>query len=927
MAKNDAVSGSPGNRTGLPFAAIHFLSVFLSAFLLFLVQPLMSKALLPWFGGSSGVWTVCMLVFQCLLFLGYVYAHGLTTWLSPRWQGLVHGALLLAVVVGLRVLPGAVHRPVGSQDPLWQIVWVLLKTAAFPFFVLSTSGPLLQYWYALSSGGASPYRLYALSNGGSLAALFSYPLFFEPNFDLPTQAWIWAVLFVFFVGGKLVCASYASRSSAALGLLHGGSSNKTVEVNTVACSDMNKGKSAPAGWARNEDAMPSSEGATVAQPSPPSTMGSRLLWFVLAFTPSVMLLATTNQVCLDVASIPFLWIFPLALYLLTFILCFDSDKWYRRDVWITLVLLTSAGMTWALFLAEDASILLQVLAFFAGLFSCAMFCHGELASRKPAAKHLTGFYMILSAGGAAGGVFVSLIAPVVFNSFLELHIAIAATVYLAAWAAYRLQGKKDDAPHAASKDDKPPPVVPAWVLPAGTALYGALLTAVLAYETQHRQTGYLAGVRNFYGVLRVFENVSPNPVNNNRILIHGRITHGFQFRSAAKEMRGATYYAPYSGAGLAMRNHAVGRSRNLGVIGLGAGTLAAYATSKDHLRFFELDPDVERIAREYFTFLSRTPAKVDVVLGDARVSLENEAAAGTEAPYDVLVVDAFSGDAIPMHLLTSEAMEIYLKRLTPDGLLAMHISNRHFDLQPVLKSLASTAGLHAGLIFSAGNDDSGTTPSSWVLMSRQEASLKQPYFQGLKGLGDKPPVAWTDQRGNLLSVLRILGADQAEDDLGNRFYSHLTLARRAVEMKNAVEAANQAQAALNIDPHSSSAWLVLGNAARQMGDREKAIAYYQRSAEFDEDTAFEAMNNWGALISASDPAQALTLFDRSLAINANFVDAYVNKGNALARLQRFDEAISCYRKALAMEPTKQDAAKNLQVVESMKAEAAQSSRP
>ncbi|MFZ5831944.1 MAG: fused MFS/spermidine synthase, partial [Planctomycetota bacterium] len=620
MSDFPATTSQTARSLGYGFA----LTVFLSAFLLFQVQPIISKVLLPWFGGSPSVWTTCMLVFQWLLFAGYAYAHLLTTWLGPRLQTWVHGTLLIAAVLLLPILPSAGWKSVAAGQPSLAVATILLACVGLPFFVLSTSGPLLQRWFAGAFVGRSPYRLYALSNAGSLLALLTYPFVVEPSLSIAHQSSVWSGLFA---GFAVLCALVGFLS------LPG-----RIGSHRAAAHEIIGGERHPA-----------------------PTLARVLLWFALGMIPSTMMLAATNQVCADVAPVPFLWLVPLSLYLLSFIICFESSRWYSRGVYTTAFAISAVFMAAALAGGAAIPILVQIVVFFSGSFFCAMFCHGELNRLKPHPQYLTAFYLILAAAGATGGAFVSILAPVLFNSYLEIHVAVLATFLLA--LGIPLHERRSSLPS----------------LRAGWAWWLLLVVAggtvvSLGYRAIAEGRGVICAIRNFYGVMRVVDDSST------RNLLHGRINHGRQFLEEAKRQTPTTYFGERSGIGLAMRYHRSGQPRRIGIIGLGAGTLAAYGRSDDTMRFYELDPDVLRLAEEYFTFLGDSAARVETVLGDARLSLEAEWEAEGSQQFDLFVVDAFSGDAIPVHLLTREAMALYLRHLKPDGMLAFHISNRHFDL-------------------------------------------------------------------------------------------------------------------------------------------------------------------------------------------------------------------------------------------------------
>jgi spermidine synthase len=676
---------------------IYSFAIFLSAFLLFQVQPLIGKFVLPWFGGMPSVWTTCMLFFQLLLFGGYAYAHLATRWLAPRSQSIVHGILLAAACLLLPIIPSDSLKPLGTEEPISRIIVVLGLTVGAPFFVLSATGPLLQGWFSRTHRSRSPYRLYALSNVGSLLALVTFPTVFD--WLLPTRflAAMWSVCFVIFAVLCGICA-----------------------------------------WgAAGRDALPARDDSRDVVAEPPG-WGTWLLWFALAMVPSVLLLATTNQVCLDVAPVPFLWVLPLTLYLLSFILCFDSDRWYSRRVFIPATMVAFACVCYALHQGPLASFSLQICAYFAALFFCAMVCHGELVRRKPDVRHLTSFYLVISAGGAAGGIFVGIIAPLIFTGYYELHVGLFACAFLIIVV---LALDRRQIPFRG------------W----GMIIWPLLVVAVLALGADLSANALqgeqvITVVRNFYGVLRVKESQHTYGEGDDRQkrairgLWNGRIQHGFQYLDPELRDVATSYYTYTSGVGRALSLPS-DHPRRVGLVGLGTGTLATYARPGDHFRFYEINSKVEEIAHKDFTFLADCKGEVEIIRGDARLNLAREQPQG----FDVLVLDAFSGDAVPVHLLTREAFEIYLTHMTADGIIAVHISNRHFALQPVVLALAdfhhlSTATIVAPRSASAGN-------SLWVLVSASPKALQARRIQTSRVKKSRPGrVLWTDDHASLFQV-------------------------------------------------------------------------------------------------------------------------------------------------------------------------------
>lgn len=684
-----------GNVQVQPHRSLLFaLTVFVSAFLLFQVQPLLAKFILPWFGGTPAVWTMCMLVFQLLLFGGYAYAHLLSRLKSNSRQACVHAGLLTIAVLALPIVPDASWKPTGEESPGLRISLLLLTTVGMPYFLLSATGPLLQQWFGRACSGISPYRLYALSNAGSLLALVSYPFLFEPVFSSTTQAWLWSVLFLIFALSCLLCGWITAIQSPS-----------TDAPNTSTDDSRENGEQ----------------------------RGIR--WFILSMLPSIMLLATTNEVCMDIAVVPFLWIVPLTLYLLSFILTFESDRFYNRRV-LTIVTAISLAST-VIMMSQGAffGVVLQIVLFFVNLFLVCMLCHGELVRLKPGPRHLTSFYLTMSAGGAAGGIFVGLIAPVIFRGYCELPLGIFCSLLICAGTYLRDDAKFVKAVPAATS------------LGFGTALSAMLLIYFVSF-TQHSPS-IKAVQRNFYGVLRVEDGVPKNTHRLSRDMVHGRVVHGRQILDEAGRRQPATYYSLSSGVGRLLSRPSA-KSRHVGVVGLGAGTLAVYGRSGDSFRFYEINPAVIDLAWEHFTFLSDSEASVNVIPGDARLVLDRE----SDQQFDVLVLDAFSGDAIPVHLLTSEAMQIYSRHLRDDGILAVHISNTYFDLEPVVRALAGEFGLQTRVQTCNEGADAGVALDSvWVLLCRESDVLSQVLGPQSTETASRT-VLWTDDRNNLLNVLR-----------------------------------------------------------------------------------------------------------------------------------------------------------------------------
>jgi SAM-dependent methyltransferase len=670
---------------------LHAATVFLSAFLLFLVQPLLAKQILPWFGGAAVVWTLCMVFFQFVLLLGYAYAHWLAQRTAGRRQATIHILLLAASLLFLPVAPDASWKPLGGDNPVWRILALLFATVGLPYFLLSSTSPLVQTWYARAFPGSSPYRLFALSNFASMLALLGYPFLFEPWFASYDQSKWWSVGYLLFVW---CCAVLAWKSRELPPL--------TVDGGQI---------------------------AAVADEAPPRARDIGL-WLVLAAMGSVTLLGVTNHLTQNISSVPLLWVIPLAVYLLTFILCFEGRNWYRRDIYLGSLAWMLCVMAW--FLADKGlqfELLWHIAVFTIGLYFVCMFCHGELARRRPGARYLTLFYLVVSLGGVVGGVLVGIVAPVTLRGYLELEIALVVVAALAVGINFK----------------RPLPIV------LLLAVVVAFTCAALVWRVRNFTEDTVYIERNYYGVLRVKENQTraDDPDTRYRSLVHGAILHGEQWMSEKYRRSATTYYKTSSGIGRTLVAFE-GKPIRVGVIGLGAGSLAVYGDADDVYRFYDINPAVVGIANNWFTYLKDSPAKIEIVLGDARLSLEREAPQN----FDVLVVDAFSGDSIPVHLITVEAFTEYLRHMKPDGVIAFHVSNRFLDLKPVLLAISEKHGLEYAYLHE-GSDDGGTT-SDWVVMTRsKQFVLLRSIVEATEPVAPRPDWGlWTDSYNNLIQVFR-----------------------------------------------------------------------------------------------------------------------------------------------------------------------------
>jgi len=675
----------PGDTRPLPRqlkVALFSLAVFSSAFLIFIVQPMVGKHVVPWFGGVPAVWMLCLCFYQSTLFAGYAYAHLLASRARPVHQLTLYALLFAASLCVLPVLPGPEWKPVGGTPPSLYLLAMLTANVALPFLLLAATAPLLQAWYARVFPGRSPYGLYAVSNAGSLLALISYPFVFEPHWPLSFTSQVWSGAFAVCGLSVLACAWLAGRSRP-----------------------LGAPTSTP-----NADSSSRVAGVDIA------------LWIALPACAVVLLMGVTNELCLDVASIPFLWIAPLAIYLLTFILSFGVQPFYRRGAF-ALPAATAIAAVIVLRIVKGSAVATPTsampIALFAGLYSAALFLncmllHGELYRLRPPPARLTLYYLCISGGGALGGVFVGILAPRIFSEYFELPIGWMSCWLLFAFASIRRPGAMLHT-HQTRR-----------VFVGFVALSVALMGTLAARSRGDFIGALLYQKRSFFTVLRVIERRSANPRTDHVRLKSGTTTHGAQLLQPDLRQVPILYFGSGTGIGLTMQARSDAPMR-VGIIGLGVGSLAAYGRAGDDYRFYEIDPDVVRIARDsgYFTYLTDSRATIEYVLGDARLSLESELERGGPQNFDLLVLDAFTSDAIPVHLLTVEAFDLYLAHLKPDGLLAAHISSVNFDLRPLLFRQAAAHGLQAVAVSSGYVPRYLQYSAEWVILSADRGRLEQ----------------------------------------------------------------------------------------------------------------------------------------------------------------------------------------------------------
>jgi len=827
---------APMGRGIVPYA----ITIFLGAFLLFLVQPLIGKFILPWFGGTPGVWTTCLLFFQCMLLAGYAYAHCLNYFLPVRKQVLVHGVLLFLVLISLPITPSDSLKPDGEESPVMAILTLLSLSIGLPYLALSATGPLVQAWYSKAHPDFSPYRLYALSNAGSLLALVVFPFVVEPwtTRTFQVTGWSWAMVFYVIFCGLL---AWTLRN-----------------INEP------------------EQEKLSTESREV---QPFQKYFSWVFWLALPACATALLMATTNKMCQDVAVVPFLWVLPLALYLISFIISFDSPKWYSREFYLPMLVLCWGSVLWVIAEGVDVHILLQVIIYCTALFVSCMICHGELFRLRPQSSRLTQYYLGISAGGAIGGFAVAVLAPQVLNGYWEYHVSIwlvgllfllmqsfvrdvwmlnkwhvrgvlfvcwvavgfvllgytnygtwtkcafilvpfflgvgLSRLILAKWYYGRKPSEGIDFRSSIAAvilvliaifwclgmmanlnsgnwkgwvSELNPGIWIAAVLFClnlfvwlslrnwegkriawgwcglilGPALLGLFLGLYKDYKDSSDGSIYMD--RNFYGTIKIGRYLDDwdEPY---RLLLNGRITHGYQYENQYASDWITTYYTYGSGIELAIRL-TPDKAKRVGVVGLGVGTIAGYAQKGDFYCMYDINPAVVNLSADeqmQFTYCFNARARgaqVEIVEGDARLAMEREFDSAKSRQFDVLALDAFSSDSIPVHLLTREAMEIYGKHLKKDGVLAIHISNRYLDLEPVVRRLAKELSYKMILIDSSDGEDVAQDwvySATWILLSRSQEFMDKVKANGeiqadLSEVQNLP--LWTDDYASIFRIIR-----------------------------------------------------------------------------------------------------------------------------------------------------------------------------
>ncbi|PKH00749.1 spermidine synthase [Paraglaciecola sp. MB-3u-78] len=689
----------------------YFISVFISAFLVFQIQPIISKIILPWFGGGASVWTTCMLFFQFFLLVGYLYAYILTKIFKVKHQIVAH---LVCLLFSLFLLPyniADIQNIIISEPPTWGVLKVLFFGLGFPYLILSANTPLLQHWFTRETHGANPYRLYAISNIAAFLALVSYPSVIEPFMTLDWQVKLWSSIYWLFV--LLVAWIFFI----------------VVKQN-------------------KKDRLFIPEHII----NPQVGFFRLILWFMLSALGVVLLVSTTNALTQNVPPVPFLWLAPLAIYLLTYVVAFSNLGIYVRYLWLPFFMLLSFVALLIYFIGGQFDILTQLLIYLLILLCGCMICHGELNSLKPKQGNTTLFYLALSGGGVFGSFLVSFVAKSLFNEFLEFPLAIFSVLVLATASLW--WNKQDE--RADVKSIMAGVVANSHLskLAAGSAVVALVwLLAFTKLNSQYQQYDIAKG-RNFYGILSV-KDITEGNVNERR-LIDGTTSHGSQSLPLSKLAVPLSYYRPGTGVQLVIEELSSNSNLQVGIIGLGVGALAAYGKLGDYYTFYELNPLVSDYAHKYFSYLDSSKAEVEVKLGDARVSLQNELDLGQKNAFDLLIIDAFSGDLIPTHLMTREAFLLYQQHINTQGVVALHISNRHLSLLPVIINHSRTLDMQLMLFETPGNGNEHD--AQWVVLTNNTLltqSLKLSFKQTVIAKDQYQKVLWTDDYSSLLAILKV----------------------------------------------------------------------------------------------------------------------------------------------------------------------------
>lgn len=674
------------------------LGIFLSAFLLFFIQPMLAKSLLPGFGGSGFIWVVSMVFFQVALLIGYFYAYCLTQFFSKKWQIIIHLILLILSFYFLPLDLTTLMATEGGWPPL-EVTKGLVICSLFPFCIISASSPLLQYWYCMLQKTTFPYFFYSISNFGSLLGLIGYPLAIEPFMGLRFQSQLWSILYIAYGLICLLCL---------IELMPNRIINKdSTETSRVSFKPI-------------------------------------LTWLGLTFLSSALLVSSTRYLTQNVVNLPLVWVLPLALYLISYIITFSKPKGYERSLWIVLFFILSmlcAYMTFNFKLNEYEGIFSLLSLLYAGC----MICHGELVRNKPSPLHLNLFYLIIALGGALGGIFANVVSFLPFTRWWDFYCPILILSLLSVYISYHKFKKSKETYNV--------------ILLVGSVIgfFAWAFSSQFDDISMHQKLVFER--RTLYGYMRIFDFAYPDPKDSRRFFLHGTVLHGIQFLEPDKKKWPTAYYGEHSGVGMAISylHHTLKRPLRVAVIGLGTGAITAMLLPDDAVTYYEIDPEVKKIAYDYFSYLSSSSAKVNIILGDGRIELEKEQKKNASLNYDLIVIDAFSGDVIPSHLVTKESMQLYQKLIDKEGIVAFHVSNTYINLMPITKGLATAFSFHYDWVYSPTDEKKGVLSSHWALLSRDPRFslwLKTQTGMTLVPTHESKTILWTDDSNSILPLLK-----------------------------------------------------------------------------------------------------------------------------------------------------------------------------
>ncbi len=679
------------------FQVVVGVGIFTSAFLIFFIQLLLAKHMLPQFGGSAFVWITSILFFQTGLLLGYFYAYLLAKLPSKRLQAFIHFGLLLASLYFIPIqLDGFVIN--NQQWPPISVWQLLCSISLLPFIVISASSPLLQHWYCQIKESEFPYYFYSISNTGSLLGLLGYPFLIEPFIGLHQQAQLWTLMYLCYCFICLICMVHLLRIK------------KTPMYAKVPFN---------------------------------ITIIKANQWLFLSFISSALLLAVTQFLTQNVINLPLMWVIPLGLYLISFIVTFSKTTGYDRHFWFSAFLIFLTLTLWLIYM-ESLSGYDVVIVLLGLLYSACMICHGELILRKPSLRSLTTFYLFISLGGVLGSLFVNLVAYVLLGKWWDFYIPLLLLTIMVVTISYQKYRAKQLT----------------WETEVLTSTCLIIIVGLTIVCIIQPKTEVLTEKRSLYGFIRIFDHL-PNKKYAYREMRHGQITHGVQALATDKQMIPTTYYGEKSGVKLSieyLRQHKK-EPLNIAVIGLGVGTIASLGAKGDNIDFYELDENVKDFAYQYFTYLKSSPANIKVILGDARLSMVKAQFSPTFKHYDLIVADAFNGDAIPFHLLTHEAIQLYQHLLTKDGIIALHTTNTYLSFYPLTFNLAKDQNLQHIWVQTLGQPLKLNYTNYWALLSQDPvltAWMKQQSGIKIVDFTPKSDILWTDDFNSILPLLRIL---------------------------------------------------------------------------------------------------------------------------------------------------------------------------